>query len=1336
MNAAKDGAGYALYTQTAANASVSGGVLNGQIDANAGTLSITGGKFTADISPYLGAGKYAAKGTCGFYSISSDTLTDNDAAARIGDSEYYATVAGALAAAKDDGTVTVLKGTTETAAVTCSGTNVTLDLNGKTVDMGSKKITVSGGLTIKDSSSQSNGTITGTAGQMLTVSSSLTLESGKIVTTGYGAVRTNSGATFTMTGGTVQGNPAVQGYKGTVNITGGSVLTNESGSLAIENDGAQITIGTKNATSHETPYIEGVDVGENTSVNLYSGTVTSVEGILSADAAMTCRFSSDITDALPAGMACVQEKGYWKVVALEEANAAAKIGDTLYASAATAAEALKDGETLTLLKDITGEGAGDDGLLEIEARNVIIDLNGHSVTNNADDGVGISVKNPNKSPLADCTATIKNDGAPAKIRAKVPVRFSSGNSMYKITGQLQGDITLITTDTSKNAQQIELSAGALLAYSEAAADALGNGGFKATNANGDQYIYATASEAIAADADSTAFLLNDYIGGTSLQLNGDTGTVDLGGHTYVYTNTIAAIVADESNTNLTVKNGTVISGENAVDGVHVGVPAESSSGQVIRNNVSLTLDNVKMTVSAGTFGIVTNGNSKSVSVTLKNGSILTAPGTIGIYFPVTSGTLTIENSSITAGTGVAVKGGTVNISGDSVIHATGAKVVPDEALGSGVNSTGDAVYLEGNYERATAINITGGTFTSDNGYAVQMLFAGDAEDKTISISGGSFSSDPSAYVTDEYIALVENGQYVVKEKSDDTEPATVVGGAPETTVSGVPNDQKEAVEEAVNGIQAGGLTTEANAEANTNTITVTEGTEKLKAESVTVSNDDTVTIVVQPYLQIEVTGYKTSEDTSAPNTMTLNITPMVRTVATTADLDNNGKIYLKTEGKNEKNAVIMEVGKKLDVSTPIALTIPLPDGFVSNTTDKVFVQHKGYEYTAKVTESGEESNKTYTATFTNPHGFSTFTISTKSQTVATVNGDNYTSFQDAVNAAQDGDTITIPSGASVPEGGLSATISGADSKSVKVENKTNASITVTINSEAKTIGNGGTADFTYTYTPTQGGSGSSGSTRYTVTAPADVANGSVKVSPTRASRGQTVTITVTPDEGYELASLAVYDADGDAVSLTDAGNGKYTFTMPRSKVTVEAAFSEIVEEPEALPFVDVPTGAYYYDAVAWAVENGVTGGTSATTFSPDNACTRAQMMTFLWRAAGSPEPKTTVNPFTDVSESAYYYEAVLWAVENGITSGTSATTFSPDATVTRGQTVTFLWRNAGSPAASGGSFADVAPDAYYAPAVAWAAREGITSGTSATTFSPDNACTRAQIMTFLWRDLA
>ena len=245
--------------------------------------------------------------------------------------------------------------------------------------------------------------------------------------------------------------------------------------------------------------------------------------------------------------------------------------------------------------------------------------------------------------------------------------------------------------------------------------------------------------------------------------------------------------------------------------------------------------------------------------------------------------------------------------------------------------------------------------------------------------------------------------------------------------------------------------------------------------------------------------------------------------------------------------------------------------------------------------------------------------------------------------------------------------------------------------------------------------------------------GSVKVSPRTPEAGETVTITPSPEAGYDVGTVT--DRNGKEIEVTEQRNSTYTFTQPRGRVTIEVTFVKIADEPESLPFVHVSTGAYYYDAVAWAAENGVTGGTSATTFSPNSACTRAQMVTFLWRAAGSPEPETTVNPFTDVSESAYYHKAVLWAVERGITNGTSATTFSPDDTVTRGQTVAFLWRNAGSPAAAGTSFADVAADAYYASAVAWAAREGITSGTSATTFSPDNACTRAQIVTFLYRDM-
>ena len=275
------------------------------------------------------------------------------------------------------------------------------------------------------------------------------------------------------------------------------------------------------------------------------------------------------------------------------------------------------------------------------------------------------------------------------------------------------------------------------------------------------------------------------------------------------------------------------------------------------------------------------------------------------------------------------------------------------------------------------------------------------------------------------------------------------------------------------------------------------------------------------------------------------------------------------------------------------------------------------------------------------------------------------------------------------------------------------------------------------YVPSSGGGGGgSSSSSYTVTVD-KATGGTVKVSPTRASKGSTVTITVTPDEGYELDKLTVTDKNGDTVKLNDKGNDKYTFTMPSGKVTVKATFAKVSEQPQpGISFDDVSTSAYYYDAVKWAVENGVTEGTSATTFSPDASCTRAQMVTFLWRANGSPKA-AGANPFTDVQAGSYYYDAVLWAVEKGITSGTSATTFAPNATVTRSQTVTFLHRANGSPAVSGNNpFTDVASDAYYAAAVQWAVAEGVTSGTSATTFAPDAACTRAQIVTFLYRDMA
>ncbi len=256
-----------------------------------------------------------------------------------------------------------------------------------------------------------------------------------------------------------------------------------------------------------------------------------------------------------------------------------------------------------------------------------------------------------------------------------------------------------------------------------------------------------------------------------------------------------------------------------------------------------------------------------------------------------------------------------------------------------------------------------------------------------------------------------------------------------------------------------------------------------------------------------------------------------------------------------------------------------------------------------------------------------------------------------------------------------------------------------------------------------------GAPTYPATAPA-VPNGTVAVSPANASKGANVTVTVKPNDGYVLETLTVTDKNGDELKLTDKGNGKYTFTMPGSKVEVKATF---MEDNSVLNFFyDVPNDAFFYEAVKWAVKSGVTNRLSDTMFGPYESCTRAQIVTFLWRAAGSPEPKTA-SSFSDVPASAYYAKAVAWAIENGITNGMTETTFAPNATCTRGQSVTFLYRALGKKVESSTSFTDVASNAFYADAVNWAVASDVTNGTSATTFSPNADCTRAEIVTFLYR---
>jgi hypothetical protein len=376
----------------------------------------------------------------------------------------------------------------------------------------------------------------------------------------------------------------------------------------------------------------------------------------------------------------------------------------------------------------------------------------------------------------------------------------------------------------------------------------------------------------------------------------------------------------------------------------------------------------------------------------------------------------------------------------------------------------------------------------------------------------------------------------------------------------------------------------------------------------------------------------------------------------------------------------------------------------------------------------------------NPYGFSKFKVSLKAPYKNWINRtedmEKFDSLQEAVEDVQNGETIyladetsdTIYVGRTV-----TFTLDGPFEGQVVASN-----IYTTVNK----TGSGDKITYTCVYTAP-----SVPVYRVVVN---DAEGGKIKASANKAAEGATIVLTpIADDEEGELETLAVVDEDGNAVTLTKRANGTYSFVMPAKAVTVTGTFTIVAdpeepdedEEPgdeeEETVFTDVDEDAYYAEAVAWAVANEITKGTSETTFSPDDDCTRAQVVTFLWRYAGKPEPTTAENPFTDVEEGTDYYKAILWAYENGITTGTSETTFSPDETCTRAQVVTFLWRYEGELTyEEAETFTDVAEDAYYAKAVAWAVHEWITNGTGDGQFSPDDTCTRGQVVTFLYRDTA
>ena len=421
------------------------------------------------------------------------------------------------------------------------------------------------------------------------------------------------------------------------------------------------------------------------------------------------------------------------------------------------------------------------------------------------------------------------------------------------------------------------------------------------------------------------------------------------------------------------------------------------------------------------------------------------------------------------------------------------------------------------------------------------------------------------------------------------------------------------------------------------------------------------------------TGTVINDKTNIPNP---NSTP----VTVTYDYGERGGIYAKQ---------IVQAGEKaIEPDVPSRQGYQFTDWYLDDTK---------YDFNAAVT-----GDMTLTAQWT----LDRYTISYNlNNGTATGNPDSYTVESDAI-------TLNTPTRPGYTFTGWSGTgLTGENNLTVTIEK-------------------GSTGNRTYTAQWRYNGGSSGGSSSYPITIPGKTENGSVTVSPKSASAGSTVTITVKPDSGYVLETISATDQNGSDLKLTDKGGGKYTFTMPASKVEVKATF---MEDNSVLNFFyDVPNDAYYYEAIKWAAENGITGGVGNSLFAPNQPCTRAQIVTFLWRAAGSPEPKNMSN-FSDVPADSYYAKAVAWAVENGVTTGTGDGKFSPDATCTRAQSVTFLFRASKASANGAPAFSDVAATAYYAEAVKWATNNGITNGIGDNLFGSDNDCTRAQIVTFLYR---
>ena len=1050
-----------------------------------------------------------------------------------------------------------------------------------------------------------------------------------------------------------------------------------------------------------------------------------------------------------------------------QTNDVAQIGGTGYATLQAAIDAAKSGDTIVLKKSISATEIGEKKQLQFVKAdmNVTLDLNQNTITAEAGEAIAINA--------ANITLTVKN----GTIENFAEGSYSDGVYAYKESNNL----TLTFENIVLKSRTQGLAVQGLTSNSNVN---IVNSNITSTEGLGIYYPPKSGTLTIS-DSEITG-VTGIVVKGSNLVVNGEK-TIISGTGPNVDPETYYTGATDGSSTLTETGDAVYVeSGYNdrdisvSISGGHLNSKNAKAVRMFVKNGENTSAKR-EISVTGGTFssdvsayvakGYVQNengtveqlGETNAVAkvgdtyyktladavAAVQNGDTITLLKDVDLGNTVTVANKTVTlnmagktiyntkdlwDSKLNAWSLISVReNGNLTITGDGTLKAKADDCYALDTQEGSAKLTVENGTVIGNISAIYAflgeVTINGGSYSIQqlntnnvqDGYGLTInCYDQNYKEKTakITVTGGYFAHfDPANnkaegvgtnFVKDGYVSVTSDKSgydYMVVEKTDtgsiEVKPAVA---EPEVKVSdNIQN--KEAVEAAAKSVSAPTLGAAAADEAQK--IDEAKAAELVAKANEITGNAGDKKLYVQSSLKVEPTAYDAENKTLA-----LEITPQYRVVVSTATTAENIEVGT--------NAQVVQDYQPMNITKATVVTMELPTGFVADGVDKLSIKHiKGNGtveyYTGKVTADGGKLYLTFTT-----NGFSPFVISSA---VASIDGVMYPTLAEAVANVDSGKTIKLETDCAE-----AVTVS----RTVKFTlDKNNHAFTGSIKAGSyTTVTATDTEPVEYTFTYSRPSSGSSYDPTYSVTVD-KTKNGSVTVSPKSASKGDTVTVTVKPDSGYVLETLTVTDKNGNELTLKDKGNGKYTFTMPAGKVEVKATFME--DNSMLNFFYDVPNNAYFYEAVKWAVKNGITTGVGNDLFAPEQPCTRAQIVTFLWRAAGSPEPKGAASGMTDVVSGSYYEKAVAWAIENGITTGTTTSTFSPDATCTRAQAVTFLARALKAKAASAAEFSDVPTGSYFADAVAWAAANGVTEGIGGGLFGSDNDCTRGQIVTFLYR---